>query len=57
MASLVPLQLMFVDLAWGGKAGEVTYPAFANPSAIRAVDNPAGKRIEQAHDSYRMWSD
>ncbi|EIE24452.1 hypothetical protein COCSUDRAFT_61877 [Coccomyxa subellipsoidea C-169] len=46
-------QIMFVDLSWGGKTGEVTYPAFVNTilkSAISDPAGPAGKLIEQKHD-------
>ncbi len=46
-------QIMFVDMSWGGKMGEVTYPAFVNKTLTRVIGDPAGpagKPIEQKHD-------
>ena len=47
----IPVEARFVDLSWGGRQGEAEYPAFVNTSVIRAVEDPAGKPIQQEHDS------
>jgi len=38
-------QVMFLDLAWGGSEGQVTYPPFVNGKAVRTVKNPDGQLI------------
>ena len=43
-------QVMFLDLAWGGKKSSVTYPPFVNGKVVRTVSKPDGQPILQDHD-------
>ena len=45
---------MFLDLAWGGSAGQVTYPPFVNGKAVHTVKNPDGQPIFQKHDTQQL---
>ncbi len=51
-------EVMFVDLAWGGRAGEVRYPPFLNPKMDRgdfaASSAEDGDAIQQEHDSFLL---
>ncbi len=44
----------FVDLAWAGKQGTVSYPGFLNANANWPVADPDGKPIEQASDRAQL---
>ena len=44
------IDIMFVDLAWGGRAGEVRYPPLANGKTVQGVIDPSGQLIQQEHD-------
>ena len=45
---------MFLDLAWGGTEGQVTYPPFVNRKAVRTVLNPDGQLILRQHDTQQL---
>ena len=45
---------MFLDLAWGGLEGQVTYPPFVNGKAVRTVENPDGRPIFRNHDTQQL---
>ena len=45
---------MFLDLAWGGLEGQVTYPPFVNSKVVRTVKNPDGQLILQQHDTQQL---
>ena len=47
-------QVMFLDLAWGGSEGQVTYPPFVNGKAVRTVKNPDGRLILRKHDTQQL---
>lgn len=47
-------QVMFLDLAWGGSEGQVTYPPFVNGKAVRTVKNPDGQLILKNHDTRQL---
>lgn len=47
-------QVMFLDLAWGGQQGQVTYPPFVNGKAVRTVKNPDGQLILENHDTRQL---
>ena len=45
---------MFLDLAWGGQQGQVTYPPFVNGKAVRTVKRPDGQLISRNHDTQQL---
>ena len=45
---------MFLDLAWGGKHGQVTYPPFVNRKVVRTVNKPDGQLILRSHDTQQL---
>ena len=45
---------MFLDLAWGGPEGQVTYPPFVNGKAVRTVQSPDGQLILKNHDTQQL---
>ncbi len=47
-------QVMFLDLAWGGPEGHITYPPFVNRKAVRTVKNPDGRPILRKHDTQQL---
>lgn len=47
-------QLMFLDLAWGGQQGQVTYPLFVNAKVVRTVTKPDGQLILREHDTQQL---
>ena len=47
-------QVMFLDLAWGGQQGQVTYPPFVNGKAVRTVKKPDGQLISRKHDTQQL---
>ncbi|KAL3161583.1 hypothetical protein ABBQ32_010444 [Trebouxia sp. C0010 RCD-2024] len=47
-------QVMFLDLAWGGQQGQVTYPPFVNGKAVRTVKKPDGQLISRKHDTLQL---
>ena len=46
--------MMFLDLAWGGLEGQVTYPPFVNNKAVRTVKSPDGQLILKSHDTQQL---
>lgn len=47
-------QVMFLDLVWGGRQGQVTYPPFVNGKAVTAVKRPDGQLILRDHDTNQL---
>ena len=45
---------MFLDLAWGGPEGHITYPPFVNGKVVCTVKNPDGQRILRKHDTQQL---
>jgi len=45
---------MFLDLAWDGPEGHITYPPFVNRKAVRTVKNPDGRPILRKHDTQQL---
>lgn len=45
---------MFLDLAWGGLEGQVTYLPFVNGKVVRTVKNPDGQLIFKHHDTQQL---
>ena len=45
---------MFLDLAWGGLEGQVTYPPFVNGKTVRTVKIPDGQPSFRTHDTQQL---
>lgn len=44
----------FLDLAWGGSHGKVTYPPFVNGKVVCTVKDPDGQPIFRDHDTQQL---